>query len=180
MGALEQAADSNARRYEIHRETARHFTEEKVSFLARYDLMPREASICRLTAIDDAAIEAAAKWEDPFPWKRILGQTRPYYRRFELALWVTGNLYGLAVGRASRGPDNVTVHYLERAPTDNPFRGYFTQIVVDVADNYAKLIVRQRVKLKNPVAGVIPTYQAMNFSIAETIRGNIYYARQVM
>ncbi|KRR21926.1 hypothetical protein [Bradyrhizobium retamae] len=178
MGALEQAADPDARRYEIQREAARHFAELKAAELVKYRLMPPEAAICSLRAIDDAAIAAAASWE--FQWRRIMGQTRPFFRRFEAALWCNGNLYGLVVGRASRGPDNVTVHYLERAANDNPFAGFFAQIAVDAADNYAKLIGRQRVKLKNPVAGVIPTYQAMNFSIAETIKGNIYYARQVM
>jgi len=62
MGALEQAADPDARRYEINREQARHFAEVKARVLVRYGLMPREADICRLTAIDDAAIAAAAKW----------------------------------------------------------------------------------------------------------------------
>lgn len=178
MGALEQAADPDARRYEILRETARHFAEIKAAELVKYRLMPPEAALCRLRDIDDAAIAAAATWY--FPWKRIMGQTRPYFRRFEAALWCGGNLYGLVAGRASRGPDNITVHFLERASSDNPFAGYFARIAFDAADNYAKLIGRQRVKLKNPVAGVIPTYQAMNFSIAETIKGNIYYARQVM
>lgn len=177
MGALEQASDPDARRYEIHREAARHFTEAKIAVLAKYKLMPVQAMMCNLRAIDDAAIRAAEGWE--FPWKRIVGQIRPLYRRFEVALWHGGNLRGLAVGRASRGPDNVTVHFLERAPSDNPFAGYFAQIALDAADNYAKLLVRQRVKLKNPVEGAIPTYQALNFSIAEPIKGNIYYARQV-
>jgi hypothetical protein len=178
MGAQEQAADSNARRYEIYRETARHITEDIIKVLAmRTGLMPPEARIARLTAIDDHAIQAAANWQ--FPWHRIMGQNRPYFRRFEVALWCQGNLYGMAVGRASRGPDNVTVHFLERSSGNNQFAGYFSQIALDAADRYAKLIGRQRVKLKNPAEGAIPKYAALGFSVAETLKGNTYWARQV-
>ncbi|SRR6266446_3454656 len=154
MGAKEQAADSNARRYEMHRETARHVTEALIGFLATKKLMPPEAAICRLTEIDDQAIAVAVNWG--FPWLKIMGQTRPYFRRFEVALWCKGNLYGLAVGRSSRGQDNVTIHFLERASGNNPFASYFAQIALDAADRYAKLISRQRVKIKNPALGVIP------------------------
>lgn len=139
--------------------------------------MPAEAAACGLLGIDDAAIAAAVNWR--FPWRRIVGQTRPYFRRFELALWHNGNLYGLAIGRASKGPDNVTVHFLERAPGDNPFAGYFIRIAMDAADNYAKLLGRQRVKLKNPVPGAIPAYERVGFLVAEIYKGNTYWARYV-
>ena len=184
MGAKEQAADPNARRYEIYRETARNFTEVIIQMAAsnsplpRRILMPPEAAFATLSEIDDRALAAAGGWH--FPWRRIVGQARPYFRRFELALWYRNDLYGLAVGRASRGPDNVTIHFLERASGNNPFAGYFAQITADSADRYAKLLGRQMVKLKNPVPGAVPKYQALGFSVAETIKGNTYYSRQVM
>jgi hypothetical protein len=62
MGALEQAADPDPRRYEIQREAARHFTQLKAAELVKYGLMPPEAAMCRLTAIDDEAIATAAGW----------------------------------------------------------------------------------------------------------------------
>jgi hypothetical protein len=176
MGAKEQAADPNARRYEIYRETARGLTAALIRLAAsngpaaRRVLMPPEAAFASLSEIDDRALAAAAGWH--FPWRRIVGQARPYFRRFELALWYRNDLYGLAVGRASRGPDNVTIHFLERASGNNPFAGYFAQIVVDSADRYAKLLGRQRVKLKNPVPGVVPIYRALGFSVAESSKGN--------
>ncbi|MBO4227569.1 hypothetical protein [Bradyrhizobium neotropicale] len=156
MGAIQQANDPAARRYEFHRRVARGVTGSIIAEIARQGLMPQQARTCQLLGIEDQAILAAGNWI--FPWRRIMGQTRPYYRRFELALWHGGNLYGLAVGRASRGPDNVTIHFLERAGGNNPFAGYFAQIALDAADRYAKLIGRQRVKLKNPASGLIPTW----------------------
>lgn len=177
MGAKEQATDPNARRYEVNREMARFYTQSLIRFLATKGLMPPAATAARLTGIDDKAIEIAAKWS--FPWQRIMGQARPYYRRFEVALWIDDNLCGLSVGRSSRGPDNVTIHFLERAAEDNPFMGFFSQIALDTADRYAKLIGRQRVKLKNPNPALVPKYQSLGFSVAETRKGNTYYDRQV-
>lgn len=169
--------DPDARRYEINREAARHHTELLIRFLSGKQLMPAVAATSVLAGITDDAISMADGWT--FPWRRIMGQNRPYFRRFELALWEGGTLWGLAVGRSSRGPDNVTIHFLERAPGDNPFTGYFAQIALDAADRYAKLIMRQRVKLKNPALGILPKYEALGFSLAEPIKNNTYYARKV-
>jgi hypothetical protein len=130
-----------------------------------------------LTAITDAALLESENWE--FPWRRIVGQTRPYLRRFEIAIWVQGHLLALGIGRTSRGPDNVTIHYLERSRLENPIAGYVSIIVVDAADNYAKILGRQRVKLKEPSDKLVPKYEALGFSLAETYRGVKYWARRV-
>jgi hypothetical protein len=83
------------------------------------------------------------------------------------------------MGRASRGPDNVTIHFLERAPGTNPFQGWVGQMAADTAEIYAKLIVRQRVKIKNPVPGALAAYQKLGFVLEKTYRGSTYYARVV-
>lgn len=48
-----------------------------------------------------------------------------------------------------------------------------------MAENYAKLLKRQRVKLKNPNEALIKKYEALGFSLAETYRGVTYYERRV-
>jgi hypothetical protein len=127
--------------------------------------------------ISDAATADAADWN--FPWRRIVGQTRPYLRRFEVAFWTEGRLLALAVGRVSRGNDNVTIHYLERAKDNNPLATNVAALVVDMAENYAKLLGKQRVKLKNPNPALTAKYEALGFSLAETYRGATYYERKV-
>jgi hypothetical protein len=48
-----------------------------------------------------------------------------------------------------------------------------------IAASYAKLIGRQRVKLKNPVSFMLPKYRFTGFSVDKTIRNATYWARQV-
>ena len=165
-------------KYEGFREVARERTRDTLWERILPAKLPIELYAFDFTSISDAALKEAEGWN--FRWRRIVGQTRPYLRRFEVAVWKDGRLLGLAVGRASRGPDNVTIHYLERSRADNPLATHFAMIALDATDNYAKIISRQRVKLKNPAPGVIKKYQALGFSLAETYRGATYYERRVV
>jgi hypothetical protein len=61
-------------------------------------------------------------------------------RRFEVAIWNGETLLALAVGKPSRGDDNVTLHFLERLVGNNPVASYVALIVADMAENYAKLL----------------------------------------
>ena len=65
----------------------------------------------------------------------------------------------------------LTLHFVERLQGDNPLAGYTLTIVVDAADNFAKVIGRQRVKIKDPDPGTIVRYKKLGFSLAETYRG---------
>jgi hypothetical protein len=164
-------------KYESLRSAARDTTTFKLRLGRIGEMVSTNFDKLDLTHISDRALADAAKWN--FPWRRIVGQTRPYLRRFEVAFWQEGKLLGLAIGRASRGSDNVTVHYLERLQEDNPIRSYVALLVADTAENYAKLLGRQRVKLKNPTEALIKKYEILGFSLAETYRGVTYYERRV-
>lgn len=174
LSASEQEAKV---RYGIRREIARRMSQDRFHALALKGEAPREAITCDFTAITDDALAAAAGWK--FPWRRIMGQNRPYLRRFEWAIWQNGSLYGLCVGRASRGSDNVTIHYLERSIGNSPFKGWVGQMAVDSAEIYAKLIVRQRVRIKNPVPEALAVYEKMGFVLEKSYRGSTYCARVV-
>lgn len=166
-----------ARKYEAYREEARELTQATMYNLAMNLECPIEAARMDLINITPPALDEAAGWE--LPWGQIVGQARPYLRRFTLAIWFEGRLYGLAVGRASRGKENVTIHYVERRSGQNPFAGWVAMIVSDVADNYGKILGSQWVKIRNPVAGAIPKYESLGFSLAGTYRGATYYQRRV-
>jgi hypothetical protein len=174
LGATEEDAKV---RYEIRREIARAATLDRFRDMAFAGEAPIEAIECDFTSITNAALDEAEGWR--FPWRRIVGQNRPYLRRFELAVWHGGQLYALCVGRASRGNNNVTIHFLERFSGKNPFKGWVGQVTADAADTYAKLIERQWVKLKNPLEGAIPLYRDLGFTLAEPYRGSTYYERRV-
>jgi hypothetical protein len=99
--------------------------------------------------------------------------------RFEIAIWSGGELAGLSVGGVSDGPDNVTVHFLERCKNHTVLKGWIAQIVTDVAEAYGKVLGKQRVKLKDPTEGAIPIYKELSFSLAESIKKTTYYARRI-
>jgi hypothetical protein len=52
-------------------------------------------------------------------------------------------------------------------------------MVTDAAEAFAKALGKQRVKLKDPLEGAIPAYEALGFSLAESIKRTRYYARSV-
>jgi hypothetical protein len=138
---------------------------------------PLEAARMDLINITPHALEEAANWE--LRWDEIVGQIRPYLRRFTISVWFEGNLYGLGSGKASRGKRNVTIHYIERRPSPNPFAGWVSLMVLDAAENYGKILGSQVLRIRNPVPGVIEKYQRLGFSLAETYRGATYYERKI-
>lgn len=165
-------------KYETLRQAARDATKIKLRVGRIGEAVGIGFDRLDMIHVSDAALKDAEGWN--FPWRKIVGQMRPYLRRFEVAFWQDGRLLALAVGRPSRGPDNVTIHYLERLRDDNPIRSYVSLLVADSAENYAKLLNRQRVKLKSPNERLITKYESLGFSLAETYRGVTYYDRKVM
>ena len=132
--------------------------------------------------IDERALEAYAatnaNWQfDWLEWYRHFWRNDP--DRFDIAIWQNGELCGLAAGRPSTGNDNVTIYVLERRRDCLRLKGWIAQIVTDVAEAYAKVLGKQRVKLKDPVQEAIPTYERLGFEVAESIKSIKYYARRV-
>jgi hypothetical protein len=135
-----------------------------------------------LTGIDAATV---ANWKEHwgkvwFPWDALLRDYRSDVDRFEVAIWLGQKVMGMSYGRVSRGPENVTIQFLERFGDETPLKGWVALIVADCADKYAKLLGKQWVKVKDPVPGAIPVYETLGFTLAETLKGRTYYARQVM
>src|SRR3954447_8218456 len=67
----------------------------------------------------------------------------------------------------STGPDNVTVHFVERYLGQNPLAGHMAAIVTDAAINYAAILEKVRVKLKDSTPEAIPSYRRLGFELAE-------------
>lgn len=162
-------------KYEGFRDAARGHTLSQIYTLAKTERLPIFG--LNLSGIDDQALKACEGWN--FPWRRIVGQTRPYLRRFEIAIWQYDTLLAVGIGRASRGPDNITLHFLERNSANNPLAGYVILVTVAAAESYAKIICRQYVKLKSVHPALIAKYESLGFSLERTYRGVTYYARRV-
>jgi hypothetical protein len=168
-------------KYEEFREVAR---ERALWFVHTMPVWnsDEEKSLVRLTAIDDDCLDILeSTWPDPeFNWRVIDTHfKRNDTDRFEVAIWSGEQLCGVASGRASNGPDNVTIHFVERLMQDNPLRGRIALLATETADRYAKILQKQRVKLKDPFPDAIVVYQRLRFVLAEPIGQTTYYAREV-
>jgi hypothetical protein len=115
-----------------------------------------------------------------YPWDSLWRDFRPYIDRFEVAIWANGQVCGLALGRPSRGNQNVTIHFVERdMGANNPFGGLVIPVVADVANFYAKALGKELVKVKDPVFGAIPAYLKVGFVPAARIGRTEYLERKV-
>lgn len=176
-------------RYEGLRAAARHATQE-----ASADVLPQhgwrdapfELSLC---PIDAAALNFWEAWWHGkqynnggpvgFSWDLLAVHFRKRPKRFEVALWGGSTLCALAVGLPSRGEDNLTLHFLERYWGTNPISGYIAPIVIDAADNYAAILGKRSLKIKNPVRGAVHIYETLGFELATSGIVHSYYAREV-
>jgi hypothetical protein len=169
-------------RYEGLRDAAREFVFEIFTSEILIGELASLAVDLRFTDINDKAIGAWLRtrqaWE--FDWFKV---AHHFWTndpdRFEIAIWKGEELCGMAIGRPSNGPDNVTLHFIERRGDHAALKGWIAQMVTDGAEAYAKLLGKQRVKLKDPSAGAIPLYVRLGFSLAEPIGQTTYYARSV-
>lgn len=89
MSAQFSFAES-ARRYEAWREEARERTQVTMYNLAMNGECPIEAARMDVINITEHALKEAKDWE--LPWDRIVGQIRPYLRRFTASIWFEGQL----------------------------------------------------------------------------------------
>jgi hypothetical protein len=132
------------------------------------------------TAIGEEELAAWQAWPSPvFDWREVVADFRPYLDRFELAIWSGDMLAALIIGRPSKGNDNLTLHFLERSWANNPLAGWVALIATDAADNYARVLEKQHLVLKNPIPEAIPKYESLGFVVANSINRNTYYRREV-
>jgi hypothetical protein len=100
-----------------------------------------------------------------FDWRRAFLRFRRRAERFDAAIWGDGVLCGLAIGTPSRGRRHVSVHLLEGARyTTNPLKGRVLDIILQLADEYARALDAGYVRLMSPVAGMIPVYKDHGFN----------------
>lgn len=167
-------------KYEEYRAVAREVALRFVQSMPVWTSADECAAV-RLADIDAPCLDVWRRsWRHKeFDWDENAAHFKREVDRFELAIWSGEQLCGLAIGRVSRGPDNVTIHFLERRSGDTPLKGRIALLATETADRYAKILNKQRVKLKDPLPDAIVTYQRLNFVLVETIGKTTYYARQV-
>ena len=93
--------------------------------------------------------------------------------RFEVAVWSSDTLCGLAIGRTRT--EFCRVDYLEGSPMpDHPLRGKVAIIVSGAAVAYATALGKREVRLMDPIPAVVPHYVDLGFTLASPKGGAPY------
>lgn len=163
-------------KYAAYRQVAREATYNA----ARGTLPENMISGLSLSEIDDPALDIfIATWDGEYDWQYLANRFRSDSHRLELAIWHDENLCGLTFGGISDGPENVTIRFLERRFWDCPLAGHVAEIATDFADNYAKVLGKQWVKLKEPTVQAVPIYTRLGFTNGKTLKSVRYMERAV-
>ena len=167
-------------RYEEFRRVAREVALHFVASMPAWHSDHEKQSV-RLTGIDPTCLDAwdASCGDKMFDWRENDAHYKRHTDRFEVAIWSGPMLCGLCAGLSSRGPDNVTIHFLESMRPHNPLKGRVALLATEAADRFAKAQGKQRVKIKNPLPGAIVVYERLRFVLAEPLGRVTYYARPV-
>jgi hypothetical protein len=167
-------------RHEEFREVARDTALHYVQSMPIWEPLESRLAV-KLTAINRGYLETwKATWpEKAFDWQGIDAHFGKDASRFEACIWYDSELCGLVVGRVSNGPDNVTIHFLEKKRPANPLSRKIALIATEAATRYAKILGKQRVKIMDPVPDAIVVYERLLFVLAKPIGKTTYYERQV-
>jgi hypothetical protein len=175
VGTLKNAIGTIAR-YQQARELAYRKAESELPALFEA-LCPHLMEVpFRLAVIDEVALTAWSMIWKEHPARRVDWDWREERRghqntlsRFELAVWSSEHLCALAIGKPSKGRENLTIRGLEGSPlSDHPLKKGVRFAVVSAALAYANALSCKELRLSWPVKEVQCYYVDMGFSLAGT------------
>jgi hypothetical protein len=147
----------------------------------------------RLTETDEKTVEAwRTSWKGSHPsgfgnwnWDHLLRRAWRRPSAFHVAVWSEHILCGLGVGRLSKRRltgvrHTISVHYVESAHhAKHPLRGMIAPLVISAAETYGMLAGVSRVRLIQPLPGVIHMYEKFGYTIAHQAGQPVYCERRV-
>lgn len=103
---------------------------------------------------------------------------------FRLAIWSGSTLCGLAIGHPSKTRPvgrrhTISVDFMEGAPFPHPLRGSIALLTVTFAITYGRLLGTSRIRLVEPLPGVIETYRTMGFEVVYQGGRPLYCERRI-
>jgi hypothetical protein len=147
----------------------------------------------RIKDTDEHTIIAwQATWTDPHPtnqggwnWDRLLRRAWRRPSAFHVAIWSGEHLCGLAVGRVSKRRvsgvrHTISVHFIESAHDDqHPLRRRVAALVIAAAQAYGGSVGVSRIRLIDPLPGVIRLYEEYGFTVALKAGQPVYCERRI-
>jgi hypothetical protein len=112
-------------------------------------------------------------------WPNLVERFRRKADAFHLAVWASGDLCALAIGRTNRRTQATEVHYVEASPVPGRPRGVLVP-VLEFADSWTRAMGLRQVRLVDPVPGVRRLYvETFGFVLVTPPRGTPYCWRDV-
>lgn len=105
---------------------------------------------------------------------------------FHLAIWSGKFLCGLAVGRVSeRGRDGLrdalSIGFVESAhDSAHPLRGMIAPLAVAAGEAYGRSLGARRMRLVQPLSGVLALYQRLGFDVVRDKGVVLYCERRIL
>jgi hypothetical protein len=134
-----------------------------------------------------------ATWGDRHPsgfgnwnWERILRRAWRRPSAFHVAVWSDEQLCGLGVGRLSKRRlvgvrHTISLHFVESAHNkQHPLRRTIAPLVISAAEAYGSLVGASRIRLVEPLPGVIQMYEDLGFTVAHKAGQPVYCERRIL
>lgn len=135
----------------------------------------------KLSEIDAKALSVSKTWElSPArlaDWDWVAGYNifrKRYPKRFEMALWETGKLIGLSIGRPTYHGTALRLDVVEAAPLDLGERSSIFDSVLVAYGVYARLINAKEIRIMNPINKEVRSYYE-KFDYKYVQKGNYLY-----
>jgi GNAT superfamily N-acetyltransferase len=173
-----------------------HYARQQAYARVQYEAVQTDfiRAPLRIEDTDERTIIAwQTTWIGPHPtnqgswnWDRLLRRAWRRPSAFHVGIWSGEYLCGLGVGRASkrRGAGlrhTLSVHFIESAhDVRHPLRHRVAALVISAADQYGSLIGASRLRLIDPLPGVIRLYEDYGFTVARKAGQPVYCERRIL
>ncbi len=114
-----------------------------------------------------------------WPWDAMVADYRHHHpSRLDFAVWSSNALSGLAIGRT--GSAHCSIEYLEGSPVvGHPLKGQVIPAALTALLAYATVLGRGEMRLVEPLALLVPVYEARGFLLVEQRGERPYCVRRV-
>lgn len=114
-----------------------------------------------------------------WPWDAMVADYRHSHpSRFDLAVWSGDALSGLSIGR--KGSAYCSIEYLEGSPVvGHSLKGQVIPAALTALLGYATVLGRAEMRLVEPLAPLVPVYEARGFLLVEPRGERSYCVRKV-
>lgn len=118
-------------------------------------------------------------------WDRVLARAWRRPSAFHVAVWSGGELCGLGVGRLSKRRligvrHTVSVYLIESAHDErHPLRHKIAALVIAAAEAYGRHAGASRIRLIEPLPGVVRMYESYGFTVAWKAGQPLYCERRI-